>query len=423
MYKYVSGKSMANRAAALTEIWTFLSDTGWTLHDNQDGSSFRVYKSNGEQGDRIYEYALIDYATSNLIYFRGYYKWEAGVSSKTGSNLGATYYSTSSTYYVRVSTSESGFTMWMHGSKDLVVVHTKISSTYYNAGFGHVPKRFDDTICKLTSAASAGSDVDLEVDTVDGFVVGASYQLVGASHEGLQKVTVTDIIPDPYGAGIITVDSLGDDMSVDSLLGHSPSTFGTWHLFNNSAHTSHYIFPTINGYRTGLTNHTDPDERCTRSHMDLNSTTFLRTDPDYRTGNYIIMPTMFYVNDHISGSAAYQSWWAYDDTFMMTCEKLTSDDVLGLGVSIRSTATGAGVGSNTLADTGQSWTTNVYAGKVVITTGGTGDSQIRKIVSNTATELTLDKDWDTSIDGTTDYVIANEGYRYIYTFTAVREGY
>ena len=77
-YVYLPGKSVSNRAGALTEIWTALNSMGWTLHDNQDGSNFRVYSSTGEQGDRIKEYILIYSGTSNVIEFDAYYKWEAG---------------------------------------------------------------------------------------------------------------------------------------------------------------------------------------------------------------------------------------------------------------------------------------------------------------------------------------------------------
>lgn len=64
--------------------------------------------------------------------------------------------------------------------------------------------------------------------------------------------------------------------------------------------------------------------------------------------------------------------------------------------------------SSTLTDTGKSWQTNEFAGQSLWIYGGTGNGQIRKILSNTATVLTVSAAWDTnpSTDST---------YRIIYT--------
>jgi len=56
---------------------------------------------------------------------------------------------------------------------------------------------------------------------------------------------------------------------------------------------------------------------------------------------------------------------------------------------------GTSTGTNsatTLNDTGQAWTVNVYAGCWLWVTDGTGEGQIRRIVSNTATQITTDDD-------------------------------
>jgi hypothetical protein len=423
-YRYAS---VANRAAGLTEIWTALNNMGWTLHDNRDGSSYRVYSSNGEQADRITEYILIYFGTANTIDFDAYYKWVAGVSSFGGANLGRAYYSVSSTNWTVVTTSETGFNIWIHGNKDLVIIHTKVSTAYYPCMFGHIPKRFDETVGTLTEAATSGSNVDLVVDDITGFVVSGQYQIVGASHEGREVAIVTDIIPDPYGGGILTIDALDANMSVGSKIGHSPSTFGKLHMRStvDLDISSHYWYYTCGYYSTmlSLTNMNDLDYCAYRHHIALNTTDFTLVDPDYRTGKYVALPLSFYVNDYSAAGEAYRSWYAYDDTFILNSDDLTSDDIVAVTVRVRSTATGAGGGSNTLADTGQSWSTNEHAGRAVLISSGTGSGQIRKIVSNTATELTLDKNWYVAINATSVYRIADEGYRYIRSATLVREGY
>lgn len=66
----------------------------------------------------------------------------------------------------------------------------------------------------------------------------------------------------------------------------------------------------------------------------------------------------------------------------------------------------ATAGANgTITDTNKSWRTNVYAGKNVHITGGTGSGQIKQIVSNTATALTVSGNWITNPDNTSTYHI------------------
>jgi hypothetical protein len=67
--------------------------------------------------------------------------------------------------------------------------------------------------------------------------------------------------------------------------------------------------------------------------------------------------------------------------------------------------TGATNTPSTLTDSAKTWTTNQYAGYVVVTTTGTAIGQARTIVSNTSTTLTLSSNW-TSIPGAgTGYII------------------
>lgn len=78
------------------------------------------------------------------------------------------------------------------------------------------------------------------------------------------------------------------------------------------------------------------------------------------------------------------------------------------------TATAGTAGSNqtfgTLADGAQAWTVDDLKGKLVAITGGTGINQIRAIVSNTATALTIAGTW-TAPNGTSTYEIRSWGTR------------
>jgi len=114
-YTYRVAKTYNNRAAFLADIWTDLESMGWSLHDDQSGSSYRVYKSNGENSDRIYEYAKIDYATANTIKIYAYAWW----NNSTHAGSSAAY------DYTSLTTSETGFTGWIYGSKNFVALMTK----------------------------------------------------------------------------------------------------------------------------------------------------------------------------------------------------------------------------------------------------------------------------------------------------------
>ncbi len=77
------------------------------------------------------------------------------------------------------------------------------------------------------------------------------------------------------------------------------------------------------------------------------------------------------------------------------------------------TGTATAGGASTLTDSGKSWSTNAYAasgsaGWMVAITGGTGVNQIRSILSNTSTALTVLYPWDTTPDTTSTYAIYNQ---------------
>lgn len=61
-------------------------------------------------------------------------------------------------------------------------------------------------------------------------------------------------------------------------------------------------------------------------------------------------------------------------------------------------------GGTTLTDTGKTWTVNGYVGDLVVITGGTGENQVRRITSNTATALTV-ATWTVNPDATSTYTI------------------
>lgn len=98
-------------------------------------------------------------------------------------------------------------------------------------------------------------------------------------------------------------------------------------------------------------------------------------------------------------------------------------------IGLLDTGTSTGSNDNTyLNDTTKSWTTDKWAGKVLVITSGIESGQIAKIISNTATQLVVPS--MDIIPSTCTYSIVNEAYRCfvgdpfssIYCDTLCREG-
>jgi len=102
----------------------------------------------------------------------------------------------------------------------------------------------------------------------------------------------------------------------------------------------------------------------------------------------------------------------YNQNYFLLPPLGANEDVFYVGLQDSGTAESGS--DTTLTDTNKSWTTNQWAGKVLVITAGTGAGQTRKITSNTATVITVPT-WITNPDNTSQYVIADECYRDIST--------
>lgn len=71
------------------------------------------------------------------------------------------------------------------------------------------------------------------------------------------------------------------------------------------------------------------------------------------------------------------------------------------------TATSAG--ADTLVDSTKSWTANEYQDDYVWVYSGTGEGQMRQIVSHTTDTLTVDRAWTTALDNTSKYRVIHSG--------------
>lgn len=64
--------------------------------------------------------------------------------------------------------------------------------------------------------------------------------------------------------------------------------------------------------------------------------------------------------------------------------------------------------TTTIGDSAENWIPNEYAGQIVTLTGDTGSGQVRRVVSNTATVMTVSPPFTTTPDTTTDFKIDAE---------------
>ncbi|MDQ5884136.1 MAG: hypothetical protein QG556_474 [Pseudomonadota bacterium] len=114
----------------------------------------------------------------------------------------------------------------------------------------------------------------------------------------------------------------------------------------------------------------------------------------------------YYVNNTYKYLLTSQS-----DGFLYEAEKGDFD-----GASINSTATSAT--ATTLIDSTQAWTVNTYTQLWVTIRSGTGAGQSRVIISNTATELTVDHAWDVTPDSSSTFSIGGINYQYAHSWNS-----
>lgn len=388
-YVTTVSKSCANRAAGLTEIWSQLSSMGWTLHDNQDGSSYRVYSSAAESGTEPVGYIKITFSVANTIVIAPYYYWNNSTHVGLGTNPSAA---------TSVTTSETGFYLWIYGDKNYVVIFSKVTATYYTISFGHFVNRFWNTQTALTVAATSGSAVTITVADTTGFIAGQSYQIYGIAAEGRDKVVVTSITNPTQ----MVITTLPRNYGIGTLIGQLPCTFGAG---GGVSFYEHSGFAAV-----GTADYSSVQSQL----MYLNA-----SSADVRgLSAYVLQPLAF-----ANSTAAAYTWLGYinDNVFRISATAAVAEDTVDVVRQDTGTATSGGASS--LTDTGKTWTTNAFAGKVAIITFGTGIGQIRGISSNTATILTTLTPWTLAPDATSQYIIADEGYRVCGLTTLVcREG-
>ncbi|MDY6957833.1 MAG: hypothetical protein SVK08_01615 [Halobacteriota archaeon] len=405
-YKTIVAKNTIGTSGFLTDLWAFLSDIGWTLHDNQDGSNYRVYKcpSDGTQAP-VYVRIAFDGASAydggggtdpNYIYFSAYHYWDATGHSGTGR---AVRYSVDTRIYT---SSGSGWFYWLYGDESMLLVISSVAGSYYGVLMGFVSDPIWNTNTTTTAQASAGSDVAISVADETGFVTGREYQIVGIAGEGRERVTV-----DAVSSGQITVSYLAATYASGAYIGETPSTFA----ISNGDDLS--IMRMANNWFASGTEDNGTANLEIENPL-TNKAGTLIPDDDQTDRSYITDMFAFEydildddgMGDDIGILGQFHPNLKLVDTDLYTGEDILYPDELDSGQSSGSNT------SSTLNDTSKSWTTDEHVDKFVIIYGGTGYSQIRKISANTGTELTIVGSWTEVPDATSYYRIVDYAYRY-----------
>ena len=391
--KRLIAKSVTDTDDCVSQIKTLMVAAGWTLHDDQwAGGGYMVLKSTGETGtDLLPIYIYItknNYA--NYINFRIYGYWDS--STHAGTN--GCYYNN----YSRVlSDDDAGFYLWVFATKDRVSIVTKVGTTYQIIFMGLIKPLWTTPLGTLQSGVSSGSSITLALGTGEAadFVSGRSYQIAGAAGEGVDWVLIDSV---NAGSDQITVNNLPRNYGAGSKIGALPHPYIMWHYLQTQM-----------GYGVTLPYSTAGTGNKTVNNLSVNVVTptawAARTAGNYRTGKNPLNPIV--IGDPACGPIGY-----LDDDFMtFDIGSSTNEDTVSQDVKESGTSTGAN-GAATLNDTAKSWTADAWAGKAVIITDGTGAGQIRAMTANSATQLTVDENWSTTPDSTSEYNICSTAWRH-----------
>lgn len=401
MYVSVTGKALTTLALTAAEIVTQLTAMGWELYDDVPASSYKILRSNGEAGTGPNLYCKIDWSGTTYLVLTGMCAWNNSTHSTTAQ--------TSPVHLSLVANKN----LWLYGNKDWFFLMQEAGGTVSaNCMLGRVMSLPADAVNTTTTGPiTAGSSVIIPVASAAGFLTGARYQIFDPVSGYRQTFTCTGI-----GSNTITADSIATvGYASSSIVGTHPFAaivspgLPTLYCFNAHRHT----------YNAGVASNS--------SNIDIIETSDART---YRGLGlaYLGLPQKrrFYppiLTEYASSPSTYRHLGTMDDGSgnFYVCPPFNSTtygdsftaaslDTVYMGQIDTGTTTGSNT-VTTMNDTSKSWSADEHVGKVLVMTGGTEGGQIRKIISNSATTLTVSPDFAViPVSGT--YAIADRAYRY-----------
>jgi hypothetical protein len=382
--KRVVAYNAANTADAATKIKDTMVAAGWVLHDDQaTASKYYILTSTGEAADQMKVYVEINWATVDKIFMYEYAHWNA--TAHTGTiKIG------SASYVYITADDDAAFWLWVYSDKNGTAIISKVGTAYRGVYIQAITP-FWTVKGTLASAATAGGNavITLGAGEANNFKAGVTYQLVGVGTEGRELVTVNAV---NTGANTITVNNLAVGYAANSVVGQVP-----WPWVLSTYQNQNYVL-------TRAANGTTVEASNSLTGTAMLDSTY--TDPDaVGDQQYTLWPIIF--NDRVYGTLGYSK-----NNVLMTYTSTNYEDSIGITKKDSGTATGGT--TTTLTDTGKAWTIDEFAGKAIVLTAGAGGGDVRKIVSNTATEITVDVAFSATPDATSTYAVYDEVWRYFY---------
>jgi hypothetical protein len=393
-------KSIGTTALMMDALETEVVSAGWTLHDDQwDGSSgYLVFSSMGNAARRAPQtcYLKITKAT-NYIYFERYGYWNN--STQTGTlKIGLTSAQC-------VTDDDSPFYYWLYGNEDYLIFLTKVGANYDLIYVGRYTP-LTNGVGIVSSAATSGSSVTVSLRSghAQNFFPGSIvsvYDAQSSSWNGRDYRAVIDAVD--YQNDTIEINTLNISLSVGAVVSYVQDF---WITFNDS------LQAWMLGNEAYTATGTGTNVSATDNIVALYADTYM--DPDYMVTQGATPSNFWSLNPYRIPRQNTGTQGILDRAYLQCSDNINTlnyEDMVPVGLRADENQATSG-GSSTITDTGESWTTNEWAGKVVMITQGTGAGQIREIASNTATEITVTEAWSTAPDSTSYYVICDEGWRY-----------
>ena len=365
---------------------------GWTVWDDQKDNGYKVYTTTGEDGKRVSGYIRIFCSTSSLgvILYR---YWDATNHNGIGA-VGTAHYNWGLS---------SDFRIYAYGNKDFIALAYVSGSTKHAFIVGMPEHGFLDLRTKLTADASGtGDNIQITVEDTTGFEAGQKYRIYDPSNGHIDTVQVASV----DDATHLTIANLPFAYTNGSYIGLYTTRAIVYQDVNyNGVQALDYyqVSGTNNNYTQSV-------------NFPYNSVPQgINQNPFWILGAYVSTPIIAFSNSY----NGYHAWVGWFETYLRgTSSSIAVEDLLYVNKLEEGTSTGDN-GTNTLKDTTKSWGTDEFKDKYVIITNGDGKGEVHKITTNDATSLTIAENWEVLPDNTTTYIIVDEIWRGIVSYSPV----
>lgn len=291
-------------------------------------------------------------------------------------------------------------------SLDLIYIRDRSNAYYGLAGRPsiHAYKPF----ANVTADALAGSSVDVYLDDTSPFAVGSYVVFVG-------DYRITGQTSYHSRARVVAVYS--DRITVNTLTGtiHQGSFCTLWLNIFNRGNSSTENHPVIAGFYNRSSDllyylnsffYVFDFSRSVYSFISVIDSSAMNRAYNVLAANKIYLSSV--MMSFYSSDCLYRVPDTFGDYLVASGSTFNSGDTVTIDNLVYSTI--GSISGNVVTDLNQSFAVDSLVGKMFVVYAGTGVGQSRRIISNTATTITLSSSFDTVPTGAS-YVIANRVYR------------